>query len=212
MKKYKRGDRREDGMIFWRYNPRYNNGEYWITKDKFESMNKVELERVKKWQIDNHSKRKTYIRYWNKLNYYSIRKKQGEYFRNRMKSDKVFRLIKNVRHRISRSFLQKGYTKKSQSYHIIGCSWADLIKHIESQFKDGMSWENRHLWHIDHIIPIAIAKTEEEVFRLNHYTNLRPLWAHENFAKKDKITPEALLWTFCKNLDIKSYFSNHQYV
>jgi len=55
-----------------------------------------------------------------------------------------------------------------------------------------MSWENRHLWHIDHIMPVSMAKTYDEVIRLNHYKNLRPLWAHENLAKSDK-TPEILV-------------------
>ena len=50
-----------------------------------------------------------------------------------------------------------------------------------------MTWENRSDWHIDHIIPIASAITEEDVIRLNHYTNLRPLWAKDNLAKGAKM-------------------------
>ena len=46
-----------------------------------------------------------------------------------------------------------------------------------------MNWENRGLWHIDHIIPLATAKTEDEIIRLNHYTNLQPLWAIDNLKK-----------------------------
>jgi hypothetical protein len=67
------------------------------------------------------------------------------------------------------------------------CSFEEFFIHIESQFIDGMSWENRSLWHIDHIIPLATAKTEEEILRLNHYTNLRPLWALDNLKKGSKI-------------------------
>jgi hypothetical protein len=50
-----------------------------------------------------------------------------------------------------------------------------------------MNWSNRNLWHIDHIIPLASAKTEEEMIKLCHYTNLQPLWAIENMSKGSKI-------------------------
>ena len=49
-----------------------------------------------------------------------------------------------------------------------------------------MSWENQGKWHLDHIIPISSAKTEEDVIRLNHYTNFQPLWAEDNFKKGKK--------------------------
>jgi CRISPR/Cas system Type II protein with McrA/HNH and RuvC-like nuclease domain len=57
-----------------------------------------------------------------------------------------------------------------------------------------MSWENRNEWHIDHIMPISMAKTYDEVIRLNHYRNLRPLWAHENLSKSDKTPKELVLF------------------
>jgi hypothetical protein len=37
------------------------------------------------------------------------------------------------------------------------------------------------------IIPLSSAKTEEEVYKLSHYTNLQPLWAEENYKKSNKI-------------------------
>lgn len=30
-------------------------------------------------------------------------------------------------------------------------------------------------WDIDHVVEMKTAETEEDVIRLNHYTNLRPL-------------------------------------
>jgi hypothetical protein len=50
-----------------------------------------------------------------------------------------------------------------------------------------MSWENRDEWHIDHIIPLSSANSEEELYKLCHYTNLQPLWAEENIKKSNKI-------------------------
>ena len=51
-----------------------------------------------------------------------------------------------------------------------------------------MSWDNHKLngWHIDHITPLSSAKTEDDVHKLCHYTNLQPLWCNENYKKEQK--------------------------
>ena len=59
---------------------------------------------------------------------------------------------------------------------------------MESKFENWMSWNNRglyngelmHGWDIDHVIPISLAKTEEELLKLNHYSNLQPLCSKIN--------------------------------
>jgi hypothetical protein len=68
-----------------------------------------------------------------------------------------------------------------------GCSFADFRNHIEKQFSKGMNWEDASAWHIDHIIPCASAKSIEDLHALFHFTNLRPVWAADNLAKKDKV-------------------------
>jgi hypothetical protein len=81
-----------------------------------------------------------------------------------------------------------GYTKKSRSQEILGCDWETFKSHIERQFLKGMTWENRAMWQLDHIVPLATAATEADILALNHYTNLRPMWSADNRAKSDKIT------------------------
>jgi hypothetical protein len=85
------------------------------------------------------------------------------------------------------AFKNKRWNKNTKTQEMLGCDYQTAFKHIESRFKKGMSWDNFGDWHIDHIIPLASAKTEEELIELCHYTNLQPLWAEENLIKGDKI-------------------------
>jgi hypothetical protein len=78
-------------------------------------------------------------------------------------------------------------TKRNKTFNIVGCSPQFLKEHLENQFIDGMDWDNRGEWHIDHIIPLSSAKTEDELYKLCHYTNLQPLWAEDNLKKSNKI-------------------------
>jgi hypothetical protein len=73
--------------------------------------------------------------------------------------------------------------KKSNTSVILGCEWETLKLHVESLFKLGMSWDNYGEWQIDHIVPCFTANNEDELIRLNHYTNLQPLWKSEHLIK-----------------------------
>jgi hypothetical protein len=108
----------------------------------------------------------------------------------RMNKDDFFASKIKVRKLISRSIHQNGYSKSSKTEMILCCSYEEFKTHIESQFLDGMNWNNRNEWHIDHFIPLASAKTESEILKLNHYTNLRPMWAADNIRKGAKMPHE----------------------
>lgn len=99
------------------------------------------------------------------------------------------KLAHKVRNLIRRSVKNRGYTKRSKTHEILGCDWEFFKTHIERQFVKGMDWEKMGSEiHIDHITPIASATNEEELLALNHFTNLRPMWAKENQAKGARIT------------------------
>ena len=116
------------------------------------------------------------------------REKINKRIKYRHKNDILFKLSRNVRTRMGMFLKTKNYTKgKNNTKDIIGCTPQELKDFIEKKFKDGMSWSNRDEWHIDHIIPLSSAKTQEEVLRLCHYTNLQPLWVKENLQKYNKI-------------------------
>ena len=54
----------------------------------------------------------------------------------------------------------KGNRKTCRTEQYVGCSYKELLDHLESQFDEGMTWENHGrgdgIWHIDHIkAPVA---------------------------------------------------------
>lgn len=99
------------------------------------------------------------------------------------------KLAHKVRNLIRRSVKNRGYTKRSKTHEILGCDWEFFKTHIERQFVKGMDWEKMGSEiHIDHITPIASATNEEELLALNHFTNLRPMWAKDNQSKGARIT------------------------
>ncbi len=121
------------------------------------------------------------------LNKDAVRERNRKYVKNKRETDTVFLIKVRLRRRLSYvfdSFLSK---KPCSTHELLGCDWAICKNHLESLFKEGMSWENRKLWHIDHIIPLASAKTEEEMIKLCHYKNLQPLWAIDNIKKGSNI-------------------------
>jgi hypothetical protein len=112
----------------------------------------------------------------------------------RAKKDALFRLIVCARSRVAQALKRDGSPKSQRTIHLIGCTAEQLKLHIESQFAKGMSWENRHEWHIDHIIPVSkfdLSDPEQQAAAF-HYTNLQPLWAADNLRKSAKVQGQNL--------------------
>lgn len=133
----------------------------------------------------------------NRINQEKIKESKKKYHYKRLRNDKVYSLRCLLSCMFNKSFKRNGFTKKSKTYEILGCSYDEFKTYIESKFEIWMTWENRGLyngdynygWDIDHIIPISSAKTEEDVFKLNHYTNLQPLCSKLNRdIKSDKFS------------------------
>jgi hypothetical protein len=169
------------------YCKKYNLENKEILKFKQKIYYKNNTEKIKEYQRSYHFKNKELkietSKKWNKNN----KEKRNRYLTNRKKEDPLFKLTCNVRSLISTSFKRNGYTKKSKIYNLLGCTFDEFKLHLEKQFKDGMSWNNQGEWHLDHIYPVSLAKTEEEIIKLNHFTNFQPLWAEDNIKKGNKI-------------------------
>jgi hypothetical protein len=98
-----------------------------------------------------------------------------------------------LRSRILGALRDQGVKKSSKTEALLGCTIAFAKKHIESHFLPGMPWGNRSKWHIDHIKPCVRFDLTDPAQQLEcfHFTNLQPLWEHDNLSKHDK-WPEQL--------------------
>ena len=142
---------------------------YKIRRQNYLKENREEINRVRKlYKLNNREK---------------VLQEKRDYYQ-RKKNDPIFALTKRLRQGIYRSI--RGVKLRS-SLDILGCTEEKFKIHIENQFTEGMSWDKLGDIHIDHIIPISSANTIEDVYRLNHYTNLQPLWAKDNLSKGNKI-------------------------
>lgn len=109
-----------------------------------------------------------------------------EYIKKRCESDELFKIKLKIRKNLNFHFLKNGFAKKSKTFEILGIGCEEFKLYIESMFLEGMTWENHGEWHLDHKIPISWAKSEEELYILNHYTNFQPLWADDNLSKGNR--------------------------
>jgi len=95
-------------------------------------------------------------------------------------------VAERVSRMIALSLQAIGQVKAGRTFEMLGYTPQQLRKHIEMQFLDGMTWDNRSEWEIDHITPISTATTKEDVIALNQLPNLRPLWARLNNQKNSR--------------------------
>ncbi len=146
----------------------------------------------------NYEKTKEYRKFYSlnnkeKTKEYNLKNKdkhnlrQREYIKKRKLIDPLFKLRKCISSSILNSFKRNGYSKNTKTFKYLGCTFEEFKLHIEKQFTKGMTWENQGKWHLDHIYPISLAKDEEDIIKLNHYTNFQPLWAKDNLIKSNKI-------------------------
>ena len=170
------------------------------SKTRYHNNREELLAESKRWSKENPEKNRKNSKKWRKNNLASAkaanarsriknREYNNEYSKAwqkaKRKTDPTYRLMSSLRSRCNdiAKCLSLG-KKPASTLEMCGCSVEELKKHFESLFTEGMTWENygRYGWHVDHIRPVCSFSAEE--WRLvNHYTNLQPLWAHDNTIK-----------------------------
>ena len=130
------------------------------------------------------NKREEYLRNIETYKNYTknrVRDYKKEYSDLRKSDIRTFKY--SLRNRIYQAFKYRKTNKDKSTSKLLGCSFECAKKHIEIQFDDKMNWKNYGKWHIDHIKPLAKAKTKKQLEDLCHYSNLQPLWAEDNLSK-----------------------------
>ena len=116
--------------------------------------------------------------------------------KKRMENDLNYKIKVRLRGALGQALRTRSSYKKSGTRNLLGCEYDFLRKHLEKQFKPGMTWDNwgkykkgsEKKWHVDHIIPTDawdLTKIEDQKMCF-HYTNLQPMWWDENIKKGNK--------------------------
>lgn len=147
-------------------------------KERYYSDIESHRKRSREYSRNNKDKRAAY----KKKNRDNIRRSTKEY-----KSRPEVVTSEFIRRCLAR--VQDNFGGRRAKYEkVIGYTMEELAAHIEKQFKEGMSWDNRSEWHIDHIRPIKsfldAGITNPAV--INALSNLQPLWAEDNLSKGAK--------------------------
>ena len=150
-----------------------------------ESVKERKVEYLRRYREANREllreKSKRYIQ----ANKQRLNERKNKWFKENSE-DPQFRFKHNLSTRTDREFINKGYKRELSTEEMIG-GYKKAIRHIESRFKKGMSWENYGSWVVDHLVPLSSAEDDIELIELCCYTNLQPLWRSENASKADKI-------------------------
>ena len=158
----------------------------WYAKNKAHAS-----EYDKKWRLENKDRKIAQIKRWAEKNPEKVKQ-----YRDRGNA-KVRSTIKGRINDAFSSAIYRSLRGDKGGRHwekLVGYTIEDLKKHIEKQFKDGMSWDNygKYTWHIDHKIPVAVFNIVSpeclDFKRCWALSNLQPLWAKENHSKHSKIS------------------------
>lgn len=135
------------------------------------------LSQSSKWRKENGDYKRDCDRKWRNEN-----KARWKELRKKYTSIPIVKVANNLRKRL------REFINGERQLPGVGCTRDELKRHIELQFKDGMTWENYGQWHIDHIRPCASFDLldPEQARQCTHYTNLQPLWAKDNLSKGAK--------------------------
>lgn len=103
---------------------------------------------------------------------------------NKLHTDPEYYFKQRIRQCIRDSVGRLGLKKSKRTENIVGLSFSDFKKYLLETWENnyGYTWAGEP-YHIDHIIPLATAKTENDVIKLCHYTNLQMLTPEDNRKK-----------------------------
>ena len=153
-------------------------------RDRYARKRDKLLSDMKKYREEHREEKIEYLKEYYKKNKKRLLKQQYEKKKKKLREDPNFKLKEQARLLVWRSFNQKGQVKPARAEKILGCSLDDFTNHLKRTWAERYhtEWTGQPC-HIDHIKPLVLAKTREDIAALCHYTNLRLLTPEDNIKK-----------------------------
>ena len=186
---YQKEYRKQNLNLIHEKQKKYNSSVYPKTKEyksEYYKENKEEIIIKQKEYIERTLPERKKYRH---KHYMENKEKIYSYVKNRKKTDVVFKLKCQVRNMLWESFNRKSNWKRIKGKEILGCDLDYFINYLLETYKNnyGYEWDGKEEIHIDHIIPLASAKTEDEITKLCHYKNLQLLKSEDNLKKSNRL-------------------------
>ena len=162
-------------------------------KERYQQNKEKELKQAKKYRQKHKSKRRQYQQEYRKKNRRILNGKRKIYVQQKLHQNPILRLKSNISRRLRWHLKKINVPKNGQTtLNLLGYTLADLEKHMKQcegpcklcgkPFSDN--------FHIDHIKPLSLATTKEEVVELFQLDNLRYLCGPCNLKKSNKYQGE----------------------
>jgi len=148
-------------------------------RKKYEENKNEILEKQKEYYNNNRDKILKRGLEYRKNNADKIKENKLKYH-ERKKNDPVYKYSRLLRSNIRSSYKRNGFRKSNNTEQILGCTLTWFFKEwLNDQY-------NPPKTHIDHIVPVSLAKNKDEVFALNHFSNMQVLDANDNLRKNNR--------------------------
>lgn len=177
------------------YKEHINNAHnYYVThKDYFKKYSKENgykyKETCKKYYEDNKTMFQSKQREYYKNNCDKVKAYNKQYKINKKEHNEVYRKQCYISSRIRKIFNKKGECNLRSIESIIGIDCKGLYDYLLKTFKNNYGFEyNGCDVHIDHKTPLSTVNTMNDLFKLNHYTNLQLLTPSDNMKKWKHLT------------------------
>ena len=142
------------------------------------------IERQRRWLQRNPEYTKTT----------QYRERANQYYQRLRKESAKFRLDCNMGIAIYQALKERKGGRRWEL--LVDYALEDLMKHLESQFDENMTWENYgNYWHVDHICPRSLFRytfpEDPEFKKCWSLQNLQPLEKIANFRKSNTFASES---------------------
>lgn len=179
-----------EGRLNYAAEYRKNNRKSLIEKQlDYQQRHRVRLsEYLKDYNKKNLDSLNTYRHTYRQDNKESLNRKHAARERSRLLRDPMYKLTKDIRCLLRNSLRKGSYDKKSKTFQLLGTDIGTFQKHlIHTAISNYGKYFPQRKYHMDHIIPCASAETEEELIKLQHYTNFQLLTPRDNMSKGHRL-------------------------